>query len=63
MGKRRYRRKKESLEARIREHQEKIKREKHKETPDEGLIGHWEREIKAFQDGIRRAQKRLGERG
>jgi hypothetical protein len=60
MGKARYRRKMESLEARIREHLEKINQEKQKATPDEGLIRHWEREIKAFQKGIRRAQKRLG---
>lgn len=62
MGKDRYRRKKESLEARIREHRKKIEREKQKEALDEGLIRHWEREIKAFQDGVRKAQKRLGER-
>jgi hypothetical protein len=60
MGKARYRCKIESLEARIQEHQEKIERERRKATPDEGLIYHWEREIKAFQDGIYRAQKRIG---
>ncbi len=62
MGKRRYRRKKESLEARIREHRDKIRVERRKAAPDEGLIRHWEREIAAFQTGIQRAQKRLGER-
>ena len=60
MGKARYRRKIESLEARIQEHQEKIERERRKATPDEDLIYHWEREIKAFQDSIYRAQKRIG---
>jgi hypothetical protein len=63
MGKRRYRRKKQSLEARIEEHREKIAQERQRATPDVGLIQHWEREIAAFQEGIQRAQKRLGERG
>jgi hypothetical protein len=63
MGKRRYRRKKQSLEARIEEHREKIAQERQKATPDVGLIRHWEREIAAFQEGIQKAQKRLGERG
>jgi hypothetical protein len=62
MGKRRYRRKKASLEARVQEHREKIVRERQKATPDLGLIRHWEREIEAFQAGIQNAQKRLGER-
>ena len=62
MGKRRYRRKKTSLEARIREHREKIAREQQKATPDAGLIRHWEREIAVFQAGIESAQKRLGEK-
>jgi hypothetical protein len=52
-----------SLEARIQEHREKIERARQQETPDEGLIRHWEREIEAFQDGIRRAQQRLRRRG
>jgi hypothetical protein len=47
------------LEERIREHQEKIRREREKDKPDEGLIAHWE-EIRAFQEAIRRAKKRLG---
>jgi len=60
LSKRRYRRKIESLEGRIREHQEKIQREKEKDKPDEGLIAYWEREIRSFQEAIRRAKKRLG---
>jgi len=60
MGKARYRRKVESLETRMREHLEKIAKEKQKAVPDEGLIRHWQREIEAFQDGIHRAQKRIG---
>ncbi len=61
MGKRRYRRKKASLEVRIKEPREKIAQEQRQATPDVGLIQHWEREIAAFQSGIERAQKRLGE--
>jgi hypothetical protein len=63
MGKRRYRRKKASLEARLREHLDKIAREQQKATPDTGLIRHWERGIAAFQVGIESVQKRLGEKG
>ena len=63
MGKRRYRRKKASLEARMKEHREKIAQEQQKATPEVGLIRHWEREIVAFQAGIESAQKRLGEKG
>ena len=62
MGKRRYRRKKASLEARIKEQREKIAKEQQKATPDAGLLRHWEREIVAFQAGIESAQKRLGEK-
>jgi len=62
MGKRRYCRKKASLEARIEEHREKIAREQRKAAPNVELIRHWEREIAAFQAGIEQAQKRLGEK-
>jgi hypothetical protein len=62
MGKRRYRRKKASLEARVKEHREKIAQEQQKATPDVGLIRHWEREIVAFQSVTESAPKRLGEK-
>ena len=58
MGKRRYRRKKASLEARVKEHREKIAQEQRKVAPI-WMIRHWEREIAAFQAGIEQAQKRL----
>jgi hypothetical protein len=61
MGKQRYRRRVARLEARIREHRAKIRREEQKSTPDEGLIRHWETEIKAFEGGIQRARKGLRE--
>lgn len=63
MGKRRYQRKSDSLGERIAEHEAKIRREREKDRPDEGLIAHWEREIRAFREGMRKAQKRLGEKG
>jgi hypothetical protein len=40
MGKHRYRRKKASLAARIKEYREKIAKEQQKATPDAGLIRH-----------------------
>jgi hypothetical protein len=60
MVRQRYIRKIQSLEALILEHRDKIKREQKRATPDLGLIRHWEQEIRAFQDGVRRARKRLG---
>ena len=49
-----------SLNRRIAEHQEKIKLEYEKNSPDEGLVRHWETEIRAFEKGIQQALKRLG---
>ncbi|WP_242052558.1 hypothetical protein [Sphaerospermopsis sp. FACHB-1194] len=48
------------MESRIAEHQEKIRLELEKEFPDTGLINHWEKEIIAFEQGIKQALKRLG---
>ena len=48
------------LESRIAEHKEKIRVELEKEFPDADLINHWEKEIKAFEQGIKQALKRLG---
>jgi hypothetical protein len=63
MGRRRYREKIRGLRHRIREHQSKINREGLKGAPDEALIRHWQREIRAFENGIERAQKRLRGKG
>ncbi|PPT08786.1 hypothetical protein CKA32_005793 [Geitlerinema sp. FC II] len=60
MGKRHYYKSIQSLEKRIREHQAKIDAELAKESPNLGLIKHWEKEIRAFYNGIERARKRLG---
>jgi hypothetical protein len=50
----------ESLQKRVHEHEQKISRERRKTKPDEGLISHWEAEIRAFRNGIEKANKRLG---
>jgi len=62
LGKRRYQRKIGSLGERIAEHEAKIGRETEKDRPDEGMIARWEREIRAFREGMRKAQKGLGEK-
>lgn len=49
-----------SLKTLINEHHEKIKLELNKDYPDQGLIKHWQKEIRAFQKGIQQVQKRLG---
>jgi len=48
-----------SLKQRIIEHQQKIDVELLKDYPDLGLIRHWQKEIRAFELGIEKAQKRL----
>lgn len=60
MGKSHFKKAISSLESRIAEHQDKIKLELEKDFPDMGLISHWEKEIKAFEQGIKQALKRLG---
>ncbi|OKH16955.1 hypothetical protein [[Limnothrix rosea] IAM M-220] len=62
MGKRHFKKAIVSLQARIDEHQVKIKTELEKDLPDQGLIHHWQKEIAAFQKGIQQAKKRLGKR-
>jgi len=52
----------DSLGERIAEHEAKIRREREKGRSDEGLIAHWEREIRAFREGMRKTQKGLGEK-
>jgi hypothetical protein len=60
VGKRNHRKAIRSLTQRIEEHQEKIRLELERESPNQGLIYHWEKEIRAFEQGIQQAQKRLG---
>jgi predicted nucleic acid-binding Zn-ribbon protein len=49
-----------SLQLRIQEHEEKIRREQEKPVPDHGLIRHWGREIEALKQGLEKAKKRGG---
>jgi hypothetical protein len=60
LGKRRHLRKIARLDEVIQAHRGKIASEQGKDHPDEGLIAHWEREIRAFENRIRQARKRLG---
>ncbi|WP_019500446.1 hypothetical protein [Pseudanabaena sp. PCC 6802] len=60
MGKKNHEKAIRSLNKRIAEHEDKIKRELEKDVPDLGLIRHWQVEIRAFEKGIQQAQKRLG---
>jgi hypothetical protein len=60
MGKKNHRKAVRSLTQRVQEHQEKIRLQLERDYPDQGLIYHWEKEIQAFEKGIRQAQKRLG---
>lgn len=60
MGNKNHKKAIRSLTRRITEHQEKIRLEYQKDFPDEGLIRHWETEIRAFEKGIQQSLKRLG---
>ncbi|KEI68606.1 hypothetical protein A19Y_3872 [Planktothrix agardhii NIVA-CYA 126/8] len=48
-----------SLQRRIAEHEDKINKELQKDYPDQGLIKHWQTEIRAFEKGVQQALKRL----
>jgi hypothetical protein len=43
----------------LQEHLEKIALERSKVQPDEGLIQHWEKEVRAWQHEIQRLEQRL----
>lgn len=55
----RLRRKIESLKNQIKQHEDKIKRERIKNFADEGMIKHWEVEIASFKKGIEKIMRRL----
>lgn len=57
--KKRLRKRLEGLEYQIQVHQEKVRRELGKPQPDWGLIGKWEREIRAWEEERRRLIRRL----
>ena len=62
MGKRNIRKAIDNLRTRIDEHEQKIRLERAKAAPDEGVIEHWEREIALFKRQLERAELRLSRR-
>jgi predicted nucleic acid-binding Zn-ribbon protein len=48
-----------SLEQNIRNHEDKIAKERQRSNPDQGLIRHWEVEIRAWHREIERLERRL----
>jgi peptidoglycan hydrolase CwlO-like protein len=61
MGHKNHKKAIDSLNKQIAKHQEKIKLELEKDFPDQGLIRHWEKEIRAFEENIQKKLKRLGQ--
>jgi peptidoglycan hydrolase CwlO-like protein len=59
LRKRRKRKGIESLKSQIREHQLKIAEEKSYPDPNLGLIKYWEREIRTFENEIRKIERQL----
>lgn len=59
MGTKRLKIKIESLKKQIKRHEDKIKEERMKNPPDEGLVSHWEVEIASFRTGIAKIIRRL----
>jgi hypothetical protein len=43
----------------LQEHLEKIALERSKTNPDEGLMSHWNKEVRAWQQEIQRLEQRL----
>jgi len=59
MGNKRLKNKIESLKKQIRQHEDKIRKERIKNSPDEGMIKHWEVEIASFRTGMEKIMRRL----
>ncbi len=59
MGNKRLKKKIESLKKQIIRHEDKIRKEEMKNSPDEGMINHWEVEIASFKKGIEKIMRRL----
>lgn len=49
----------DGLRRQVREHQEKIRRERGKERPDQGVIDHWQREIDNWNRQIGKINRQL----
>ena len=59
MGTKRLKKKIESLKKQIIRHEDKIRKEEMKNSPDEGMINHWEVETASFKKGIEKIMRRL----
>ena len=59
MGERGLKKRAEGLRLQVLNHENKIKNEQVKQTPDEGKIHHWEAEITAFKNSLVRVLRRL----
>lgn len=59
MGNKRLKKKIEGLKKQIKQHEDKIRRERMKNFSDEGMIKHWEVEITSFKKGIEKVMRRL----
>jgi len=62
LRKRRKRKGIETLKQRVREHQKKIVDEKEKPIPNNNRIKHWEKELRAFENGILKREQQLKRR-
>lgn len=59
MGNKRLKKKIESLKKQLIQHENKIRKERIKDFPDDGMIRHWEVEIASFKKGIEKTIRRL----
>ncbi|MFZ3066082.1 MAG: hypothetical protein WA277_12455 [Nitrospirota bacterium] len=59
MGNKRLKKKIESLKKQLIQHENKIRKARIKDFPDEGMIRHWEVEIASFKKGIEKIMRRL----
>ncbi|MBI4842814.1 MAG: hypothetical protein HY809_00605 [Nitrospirae bacterium] len=59
MGSKRLKKKIEGLRKQIKRHEDKIRRERLRNYPDESMIKHWEVEIASFRQGIEKTIRRL----
>lgn len=53
------RRHRATLVRRFDEHRDKVEEEESKSAPDFGLIKHWQKEMRAFQDRISEIERKL----
>ncbi|HLC15815.1 MAG TPA: hypothetical protein VJL89_06275 [Thermodesulfovibrionia bacterium] len=59
MGKKRYKKQIRGLQKQIAIHERKIDLERTQYMPDEGMIRHWQQEIKTFQNNIDKIIRRF----